>query len=103
MDDNSPPVSPATLKFLARLVTLLTATMVVGLIVIIGLFVTRFWGDDAGTLPLPDSITLPAGTRATAVTQGADWFAIVTEDNRILIYDRQSGSLRQTVTIETQN
>jgi len=84
MDDNSPPVAPATLKFLARLVTLLTATMVVGLIVMIGLFVTRFWGDEAGTLALPDSITLPA-------------------DNRILIYDRQSGSLRQTVSIETQN
>jgi hypothetical protein len=37
------------------------------------------------------------------VTQGDDWFAIVTDDNRILIYDRQSGSLRQTVTIETQH
>ncbi|MBQ0749263.1 MAG: hypothetical protein KBT70_03605 [Roseovarius sp.] len=103
MDDNSPPVSPATLKFLARLVTLLTATMIVGLLVIIALLVTRFWAEDDGALPLPDSITLPQGSTPTAVTQGDDWFAIVTEDNRILIYDRQSGRLRQTVTIETQN
>ncbi|VVS98072.1 conserved hypothetical protein [Roseovarius sp. EC-HK134] len=103
MNDNSPPVSPATLKFLARLVTLLTATMVVGLIVIIGLFVTRFWGEDRGALSLPDSLTLPEGTRATAFTQGPDWIAIVTEDNRILIYDRTGSTLRQTVNIETQN
>ncbi|MFU8776737.1 MAG: DUF6476 family protein [Roseovarius sp.] len=103
MDDNSPPVSPATLKFLARLVTLLTATMIVGLLVIIALLVTRFWAESDGALPLPDNLALPQGTRATAFTQGPDWFAIVTDDNRILIYDRTGGSLRQTVTIETQN
>lgn len=102
MDDNSPPVSPATLKFLARLVTLLTATMIVGLLVIIALLVTRFWAGDDSTLPLPDSLSLPQGTKPLAVTQGPGWIAIVTEDDRILIYDRADGRLRQTVTLETQ-
>ncbi|EAQ25151.1 DUF6476 family protein [Roseovarius sp. 217] len=103
MDDNSAPISPATLKFLARLVTVLTATMIVGVLVIVGLLVTRFWGYDTVARPVvPDSIALPDGTNATAFTQGRDWYAIVTDDNRILIYDRQSGTLRQTVTLERQ-
>lgn len=75
--------------------------MIVGLLVIVGLFVTRFWGNGTATpLVLPDSITLPDDADATAFTQGRDWYAIVTQDNRILIYDRQSGALRQTVAVE---
>jgi len=42
---------------------------------------------------------LPEGVRANAVTMGADWFAVVTEDDRILIFDRDSGEIRQTVQI----
>ena len=98
MDENPQPVSPATLKFLARLVTVLTATMIVGVLVIVGLLVTRFWGNDAPAMPrLPDSITLPQGARATAFTQGPDWYAVVTDDNRILIFDRATGEMRQSV------
>lgn len=88
------------LKFLTRLVTTLTATMIVGLLVIITLFVIRFWGNDDAP-GLPEAITLPDGARATAFTQGTGWYAIVTTDDRILIYDRDSGTLRQSVTIET--
>lgn len=77
--------------------------MIIGLLVIVGLFVTRFWGQRDAVLSLPDTIALPQGTRAMALTQGTDWYAIVTDDNRILIYDRQSGTLRQTVTVEAQN
>jgi len=51
-------------------------------------------------LPLPSSITLPDGSKAKAFTQGVDWFAVVTEDNRILIYDRATGELRQVMEIE---
>ncbi|SFN59684.1 hypothetical protein SAMN04487859_105203 [Roseovarius lutimaris] len=86
------------LKFLTRLVTVLTATMIAGLLVIIALFVIRFWGNDAPDLPA--TITLPDGARATAFTQGTGWYAIVTADDRILIYDRTTGNLRQSVTIE---
>ncbi|WP_297769921.1 DUF6476 family protein [uncultured Roseovarius sp.] len=104
MDDTPPPVSPATLKFLARLVTVLTATMIVGVVVIVALLVIRFSGEErTPPLALPESIDLPGEARATAVTLGDDWLAVVTEDDRILIYDRVSGSLRQTVDIERQN
>jgi hypothetical protein len=99
MSESPPPVGPATLKFLARLVTVLTATMILGLLVIVGLLVTRFWSGPEMP-PLPDAISLPEGARATAFTQGEGWYAVVTEDGRILIYDRGTGALRQTVGIQ---
>jgi len=99
MSESPPPVSPATLKFLARLVTVLTATMILGLLVIVGLLVTRFWSEP-DLPPLPEAITLPEGARATAFTQGEGWYAVVTEDGRILIYDRATGALRQVVDLE---
>lgn len=81
--------------------TVLTATMIVGLLVIVSLLVTRFWGNDAATpSALPDSIALPNGARATAFTIGPDWYAVVTEDNRILIFDRASGALRQSIDLQ---
>lgn len=73
--------------------------MIVGFIVLIGFLVTRFPG--AASLPLPDQIVLPEGTKPVAFTQTADWFAVVTGDSEILIYNLD-GSLRQTVSIETQ-
>ena len=78
--------------------TVLTATMIAGLLVLIVLFVTRFPSAEA---PLPDAITLPDGARATAFTQGSGWYAVVTEADEILIYDRESGALRQRIAIET--
>lgn len=85
------------MKYLRLLVTVLTSTMILGLLVIIALFVIKF---SSGSPALPDGIALPDGTRATAFTQGDDWFAVVTTDNRILIYDRTSGRLRQTLRID---
>ncbi|MGI3210135.1 DUF6476 family protein [Roseovarius tibetensis] len=101
MDDSPPPVSPATLKFLARLVTVLTATMIVGVLVIVGLLVTRLQQADTAAPALPARITLPEGATARAVTWGDDWYAVVTTDDRILIFDRASGELRQTVQVDT--
>ncbi|SDX95250.1 hypothetical protein SAMN05444340_10214 [Citreimonas salinaria] len=49
--------------------------------------------------PLPERIALPDGTTATAFTQGPDWYAVVTADNRILIFDRATGALRQTIAV----
>ncbi len=103
MDENPPPVSPATLKFLARLVTVLTATMIVGVLVIVGLLVTRLQQSDTAAPSLPDEITLPEDATARAVTMGDDWYAVVTTDDRILIFDRASGEQRQTVTIEARD
>ncbi|WP_102109743.1 DUF6476 family protein [Oceaniglobus roseus] len=91
------PEQARTLRFLRWLVTGLTTTMIAGLIVLIALFVTRF--PDNAALPLPDSIALPEGTKPFAVTRGRGWLAVVTEDDRILIFDAASGELRQTVRI----
>ncbi|AVO36432.1 DUF6476 family protein [Pukyongiella litopenaei] len=102
MDDPSEPMQePANLRFLRRLVTVLTAVMIGGLLVIIGLLVIRFSGENNPALPLPDHIALPDGTRATAFTTGGDWYAVVTADDRILIFDRASGSQRQEIRIVT--
>ncbi|MWD26178.1 hypothetical protein E0K89_001645 [Aquicoccus sp. SCR17] len=88
---------PANIRFLRRLVTVLTAVMIAGLLAIFALLVIRF--SSAPDLPLPDSIALPDGTEATAFTQGRDWYAVVTADDRILIYDRATGSLRQELQV----
>jgi hypothetical protein len=57
------------------------------------------WRLRAAPPPLPATITLPDGTTATAFTQADDWFAVVTDDDRILIFDRDTGALVQTVAI----
>lgn len=95
---SAPAALPPDLRFLKWLVTGLTAVLVIGLITIIALLVIRL----PGALPppaLPDALTLPAGTRPAAVTQGRGWVAIVTEDDRILIYDR-AGRLTQEVAVQ---
>lgn len=87
---------PANLRLLRRLVTTLMVVMILGLLTIVGLFVMRFAAPPAPALP--DRITLPDGTTARAFTRGDDWFAIVTSDDRILIYN-QDGTLRQEIAI----
>jgi len=71
--------------------------MIAGVLVVIGLLVTRLNRD---TPVLPDQITLPEGKTARAFTQGPDWYAIVTSEDEILIYDRLTGGLRQTLQID---
>ncbi|SHL74691.1 hypothetical protein SAMN05444398_105122 [Roseovarius pacificus] len=88
------------IRYLRLLVTILTGTMIAGLLVIIFLFVTRLGDRPAAPPMLPDTIALPDGAKATAFTQGGDWYAVVTGDDRILIYDRAGGTLRQVVDIE---
>ena len=97
MPPGSEQSEPANLKFLRRLVTVLTATMIGGVLLIIGLIVIRFYDVPP---PLPDSITLPNGARALTFTQGPDWYAVVTSDDQILIFDRVTGRLQQTIAIE---
>ncbi len=88
---------PPSLRLLKALVIILTLTMIGGVITIVALLVTRMPAPGPATpaaLVLPDQIALPGGERAIAVTKGEGWFAIVTDDNRILIYN-PDGSLRQ--------
>jgi Family of unknown function (DUF6476) len=98
MSDPSEPVpEPANLRFLRRLVTVLTAVMIGGLLVIVALFVIRF---SSSPPTLPDVITLPDGVKAESFTVGRGWYGVVTRDNRILIFGREKGELRQTIRIE---
>ena len=75
--------------------------MIVGVITVVGLLVTRMPRAPGELPPLPAGITLPEGSSATAFTQGKGWIAVVTADDRILIFDRLTGALKQTVEIRT--
>ncbi len=79
------------------MVTILTTVMILGVVVVIGLLVTRLTRD---TPILPAQITLPDGAKAVAFTQAADWYAVVTDANEILVFDRMSKALRQTVVVD---
>jgi hypothetical protein len=101
MTDPAPDVPEAPLppeaQFLKRLVIVMTVVLVAGFVTLIAALVIRL---NAEPLPMPDRISLPDGVAPYAFTQGVDWFAVVTSDNRILIYDRATGVLRQTVAVE---
>ncbi|MEC3859993.1 DUF6476 family protein [Mesobacterium sp. TK19101] len=101
--DNAPDPEfelPASLRVLRLLVTVLMVVMIAGIVIIVGLIWSRYSGP---AVPMPEVITLPAGTTATAFTRGAGWYAVVTADNRILIFDADSGALTQEIALQTAN
>ncbi|QPM90062.1 hypothetical protein PSAL_012950 [Pseudooceanicola algae] len=85
------------MRLLRRLVTALMLVMIFGLLSLVGLIVIRFAQSPAPALPA--QISLPDGVTAEAVTMGSGWFAVVTKDQRILIFDADSGKLRQEIDI----
>ncbi len=89
---------PPGLGFLKALVTILTMVLIGGLITVIWLLVTRVPQALDRVPTLPPAIRLD-GAVPTAVTLGRGWTAVVTEDNRILIFN-DDGSLRQEVRVE---
>ena len=84
------------LAFLRRLVTVLSFTMIAGMVVLIALFVIRF--QDSG-IDLPKAITLPDGQRPVAFTQTRSGYAVVSADDQILIFNLK-GELVQTVPVK---
>ena len=97
--DTPEAVLPPSLRLLKWLVVALTLTMIGGVITVVGLLVTRMPQAFSAVGPsLPDGFTLPAGAKAEAVTFGTGWIAVVTTDQRILIFGRD-GTLRQEVTL----
>ena len=97
-EDGAPDVR--TLRYLKALVTILTVTMIGGFLTIVALFVMRF--AEMNRVELPDQITLPDGAVATAFTRGQGWFAVVTESDEILVYNRATGNLLQRIRIEAE-
>jgi hypothetical protein len=99
-DDDFP--EPPRLRRLRRLVTLLTATLIVGVITTVGLLVIRLSALAPAPAP-PAEIVLPAGESARAVTFGEGWLAVVTVDGagreRIRVLDRATGAERAVTEI----
>ncbi len=75
---------------------LLTAVMIGGVLVTFALIVIRL---SDRTPTLPDQVELPDGAKAQAVTIGNNWYAVVTNDNRILIFDKTTGRQRQEINL----
>ncbi|MEO0486852.1 MAG: DUF6476 family protein [Pseudomonadota bacterium] len=99
------------LRFLRRLVTTLTATMILGVLTIVVLLVMRLNAPapvpavapaSAPALALPPSLTLPEGEEALAVTQTPDALLVVTRSQLLLVYDASGTELRATVPIEAR-
>ena len=99
MEDGQAP-DVKTLRYLKVLVTVLTVTMILGFLTIVALFVMRF--STMNKVELPDTISLPDGSKATAFTRGEDGFAVVTEADEILIYSRTTGNLRQRIVVQPE-
>jgi hypothetical protein len=90
---------PPSLRLLKWLVILLTLSMIGAVITVVWLLVTRMPSALVQTTPqVPEAVKLPEGKTAAAVTFGKGWTAVVTTDDRILIFGKD-GSLRQDVTI----
>jgi Flp pilus assembly protein protease CpaA len=90
---------PPSLRFLKWLVIVLTLTMIGGVITVVAVIVTRMPQGMAAGPVLPDTLTLPPGTTAAAITAGAGWFAVVTTDDRILIFGR-NGEMQQEIRVD---
>ena len=94
------PELPPSLRFLKTLVTVLTITMIVGVITVVAVLVTRL--QQISPAPgLPAGLTLPAGTKAQAVTMGTGWIAVVTTNDHILVF-ANDGTLLQDIPIVLQ-
>jgi len=96
---------PPDLRLLRALVTVLTGVMIVGIASLVALFWLRFPAGGPGpetgkaaTAPppaLPDTLALPPGASAQAVTAGPGWWAVVTEAGDILLYGADGALLRE--------
>ncbi len=110
--NDTPPTGPepANIRFLRRLVTVLTAVMILGMVTIVALFVMRYRAETSqkAGMALPGSIILPElpeGAQARAFTRGAGWIAVVVAHEgsggreEILIFDQDGRKLRQRIAI----
>jgi hypothetical protein len=101
-DDLDPP-EPRRLRQLRWLVNALMLTLIAGVITVTTLLVIRL-APLGGAPPLPETVSLPAGETAAAVTMGRDWIAVVTADaagvERIRVLDRITGAERAVTRIE---
>lgn len=91
------PAMPPDVRFVKRLVVVLTSVMIAGLVLIVGLLAMRVT-QTPPALTMPDSIDLPAGITPDAVTLAPDWVLVLTE-NEILLFDRATGALSHRIAL----
>lgn len=82
--------------FLKWLVIVLMVTMIGGVITIVSLLVTRM--PDGGSVAVPEAVVLPEGEKAAAVTVAQDMLLVVTESQRLLVFDRM-GTLQKDINL----
>lgn len=89
---------PPGLRFLKALVIVLMLTLIGGVITVVAVIVTRMPTPSRPLPDLPAAISLPDGAAPRAITFGPGWTAVVTSQDRILVYGAD-GTLWQEVTI----
>ena len=98
--DDQPPNAdfqlPRNLRFLQRLVTLLTVSMIAGILIIAALLAFKLRSEN---INFPQTLILPDGTKPIAFTQTKDWYSVITDTNEILIF-RNNGTLIQSIAVE---
>lgn len=88
-------VEPPNIRFLRRLVTTLTAVMILGLIVVIGLLVIRISDDTRPELVFPETLPLEPGVQLVGWSQTDAHIIAVTDDGRVLVFDLGTRELQQ--------
>ena len=96
---DQPLPEDANLKFLRRLVTTLTVTMILGIAIIVVLMVVRLNQDNAST-GFTDDLPALSGVKVSGLTRTQDHWIAVTSGNEILILDPSGSKLIQRITIE---
>lgn len=79
--------------FLKWLVIVLMVTMIGGVITIVALLVTRM--PEGGAVVVPEAVVLPEGEVAAAVTVARERLLVVTESQRLLVFDRAGRMIRE--------
>jgi len=86
------PPEPANLQFLRRLVTTLTATMILGLIAIFAVLVIRL----QTTSPMfPEISALPAGTEVISISRTRDELVVIDQARNIYIVSLDGKTIMQ--------
>ena len=85
-------IIPPSIKLLKLLVTVLACVMIIGFIIIVSLFVLNF---QKSHVPIPVTLELQNGVKPIAYTQTKDWYAIVTDEHEILIYDNSGNRIQK--------
>ena len=81
-----------TIKFLKLLVTVLAGVMIIGFVIIVSLFILNF---RTSNIPMPTKIELPSSVTPVAYTQTKNWYAIITDQDEIFIYDNAGNQIQK--------